>query len=150
MFPDPTLKWRPYPSMMDGMKPPPFVLDRGLWRGVLNLVVLECRPGPRAYGVEIHCEAYGAFDEMIYSIADHGDATGRYDGGIYIKEAECSHLLKFYERTDPFKRKVRHFSFVGSDFCYETIGMTGPVIHAFASREDAYAWVPEGGVDPGV
>ena len=41
MFPDLSLRWRPYPSIMDGMRPPPFVLDRGLWKSVLNLIVLE-------------------------------------------------------------------------------------------------------------
>jgi hypothetical protein len=74
---------------MDGMKTPPLVLDQGLWGEVLKLIVLEGRPGTRAYGVEIHCLAYCVFDEMIYSVADHGQGSGMYGGGCYIKEAEA-------------------------------------------------------------
>lgn len=143
MFPDPTLQWRPYPSVMDGMRPPPFVLDRGLWRGVLNLIVLECSPGSRAYGVQIRSEAYSAFEEMIYSVAPHGDAGSRYDGSVYIKEAISSRLLEVYAEIDPFKRNVRHFLFVGTDFCYEAISAGEPIIRTFKGREEAYAWVPD-------
>jgi hypothetical protein len=42
------------------------------------------------------------------------------------------------------KRTPRHFLFVGSDFCYETVGFEEPVVCTFASREDAYAWLPGG------
>lgn len=142
MFPDPTLHWRPYPSIMDGMKPPPYVFDCGIWRGVLSLIVLECTPGSRAYGVEVRCEAYSACEEMIYSIAGHGEASGAYDGSVYVKEATSSRLVEAYAKIDPMKRKVRHFSFVGGDFCYETLGFEEPSIRAFASSEEAYAWVP--------
>jgi hypothetical protein len=67
VFPDPSVRWRAYPSIMDGIKAPPFVLDKGLWRGTLHLIVLEAAPfGDRAYGVQIACQIYGAFEEMIY------------------------------------------------------------------------------------
>ena len=105
MFPDSTLKWRPCPSIIDGIGRPPFVLDRGLWRGVLSLIVLEARPGTRAYGVEVPCQIYGAFQEMIYSIAAHGDGSSRYDGGAYIKEAESSHLLEYWAQLGPKPNK---------------------------------------------
>jgi hypothetical protein len=127
---------------MDGINRPPFVLDRGLNRGILHLIVLECTPGTRAYGVEIQCQAYGAFEEMIYSIADHGDVSGAYDGGVYMKEAANSRLLEAYSEIDPMERKARHFSFVGMDFCYETLGFEVPVIRTFESEEEAYAWTP--------
>ncbi|MDI1343621.1 MAG: hypothetical protein PSV22_05925, partial [Pseudolabrys sp.] len=39
-----------------------------------------------------------------------------YDGGVYIKEAASSALLKAYAATDPVSRKPRHFSFVGGDY----------------------------------
>jgi hypothetical protein len=141
MFPDSKLKWRPLPSIMDGMRTPPFVFSRGTWRGVLKLIVLECAPGTRAYGVEIlGCQVYAAFEEMIYSIANHGDRAGVYDGGVYIKEAETSDLLDAFANIDPLNRKPRHFSFVGGDYCYETLGFAEPVVHMFASEDEAYAW----------
>ena len=144
MFPDPTVRWRPYPSVMDGIKAPPSVLGRGLWRGVLNLIVLECAPGVRAYGVEIKCEVFGGFEEMIYSIANHGDGSGIYRGDVYIKEAENSNLLEAFRNAHPFNRNARQFLFVGDDFCYETLGFAEPVVHTFASKEEAYAWTPSG------
>lgn len=79
---------------------------------------------------------------MIYSVADHGTASGRYDGGVYIKEAETSALLSAYAKIDPFRRKLRHFSFVGSDYCYEVLGFEAPVIRAFDSPDDAFKWGP--------
>ncbi len=130
---------------MDGMKTPPFVLDRGLRRGILNLIVLEGTPGGRAYGLEIRCEIYAAFEEMIYSTAGHGDGSGGYNGGVYIKEATKSYLLEAFAKNDPIKRKVRHFSFVGGDFCYETLGVGEPIIRTFASKEEAYVWQPDHG-----
>ena len=147
MFPDPSVKWRAYPSIMDGIKAPPFVLDRGMWRGRLNLIVLEPAAfGTRAYGAQIACQIYGAFEEMIYSIANYGvgDRGSAYRGDVYLKEAEHSNLLKAYRNADPMKRTPRHFLFVGSDFCYETVGFEEPVVCTFASREDAYAWLPGG------
>jgi hypothetical protein len=148
MFPDSTLKWRPFPSIIDGIKPPPFALSKGMWRGTFNLIVVECVPGIRAYGIEIiGCQVDASFEEMIYSIADHGDRAGAYDGGVYIKEAETSHLLDLWDRIDPFKRKVRHFSFVGGDHCYEALGTKDPVIRTFASPEEAYAWRPDSDVE---
>lgn len=142
MFPDPTLRWRPYASMIDGIERPPFVFDQGLWRGVLYLIVVAPNPSLRAYGVEISCQGYAGFDEMIYSIADHGGRTSMYDGGIYIKEAESSALLKTYAATDPSGRKPRLFSFVGSDYCYEVLSFSEPIIRAFDDPEEAYAWGP--------
>jgi hypothetical protein len=141
LFPDPTLRWRPYPSIVDGIERPPFVVDQGVWRGVLYLIVLASK-GPRAYGIEISNEIYAGFDEMIYSIADHGRTTGGYDGGVYIKEAENSALLKAYAAVDPIGWKPRHFSFVGNDYCYEVLGFSEPIIQAFDSPDEAYAWGP--------
>ena len=142
MFPDPTLRWRPYASIIDGIERPPFVFDQGLWRGVLYLIVVAPKPSFRAYGAEISCEIYAGFEEMIYSVADHGGKTGIYDGGVYIKEAENSALLEAYAATDPVGRKPRHFSFVGGDYCYEVLGFSEPIIRAFDSPEEAYAWGP--------
>jgi hypothetical protein len=139
LFPDPTLRWRPYPSIIDGIERPPFVVDRGLWRGVLYLIVVAPKPSLRAYGIEMSCEIYVGFEEMIYSVADHG---GKSDGGLYIKEAENSALLKAWSATDPVNRKPRRFSFVGGDYCYQTLGfsLSEPIIRAFDSRDQAYAW----------
>ena len=142
MFPDPTLRWRPYESIIDGIERPPYVFDQGLWRGVLYLIVVAPNPSRRAYGIEMSCAIYAGFDEMIYSVANHGDSAGMYDGGIYIKEAESSALLNAYAATDPVGRKPRHFCFVGSDYCYEVLGFSEPMIRPFDSPEEAYAWGP--------
>jgi hypothetical protein len=142
LFPDPTLRWRPYPSIIDGIERPPFVFDQGLWRGLLYLIVVAPNPSLRACGIEMSCEIYAGFDEMIYSVADHGGKTDFYDGGVYIKEAENSALLKAYAATDPVGRKPRHFSFVGCDYCYEVLGFSEPTIRAFDSPDEAYAWGP--------
>lgn len=142
MFPDPSLKWKPYPSVIDGIERPPFVFDQGLWRGVLHLIVLSPKPHLRFYGVELSCEVYFGTEEMIYSVADHGDAAGAYDGGVYIKEAASSALLRAFAAADPVERKARHFSFVGGDYCYEALGCSEPIIHTFADEEEAHAWGP--------
>lgn len=51
---------------------PPFVFDQVLWRGVLHLIVVAPNRGLRAYGVEMSCEIYAGFEEMICSVADRG------------------------------------------------------------------------------
>jgi hypothetical protein len=109
---------------------------------VLYLIVVAPKPSLRAYGVEISCEIYAGFEEMIYSVADHGGKTDGYDGGVYVKEAKNSALLKAYAASDPIGRKPRHFSFVGSDYCYEVLGFSEPTIRAFDNPEEAYAWGP--------
>ena len=76
LFPDPSLRWRPYASMIDGIERPPYVFDQGLWRGVLYLIVVGPKPSLCAYGIEMPCEIYAGFDEMIYSVANHGDKAG--------------------------------------------------------------------------
>lgn len=143
MFPDPTSRWLPYPSIIDGIERPPFVLDRGLWRGVLSLIVVGSHPSRRSYGVQFQCEAYGAFEEAFYSICGHGDAGISYDGGVYIKEAAASALKSAYDATGPFSGlKARHFALVGGDFCYEVLATGEPHIFPFASEDEAYAWAP--------
>jgi len=79
---------------------------------------------------------------MIYSCADHGDRSRVYDGGVYIKEAERSQLLKRFERIDPLRRKPRCFLFVGGDYCYEALSFSQPLARAFAGLQEAYAWAP--------
>lgn len=142
MFPDPTLRWRPYPSIIDGIERPPYIFDQGLWEGVLHLIVVAPKPSRRAYGVEIACQIYAGFEEMIHSIAQGGFKTGSYGGGVYIKEAESSALLKTWAEIDPVERKARHFLFVGADFCYEVLGFSEPVVRAFDSPDEAYEWGP--------
>jgi hypothetical protein len=142
LFPDPTLRWKPYASIIDGIECPPYVFDQGLWPGVLYLIVVAPKPSRRAYGIEMPCEIYAGFDEVIYSVAIHGDSAGRYGGGVYVKEAETSALLNAYAAIDPEGRYPRHFSFVGSDYCYEVLGFSEPMIRLFDSPEEAYAWGP--------
>lgn len=142
MFPDPSIKWRPYPSMIDGIERPPAVFDQGLWRGVLHLIVVASPPGLRAYGIEIACQIYAGFEEVTYAVSAHGADTVVYDGGVYIKEAGQSALLNAYEAIDPVGRRPRHFIFVGSEYCYEALGFSEPVIRAFSTPDEAYAWGP--------
>jgi hypothetical protein len=147
VFLDPTVKWRPFPSMLDGIKAPPFVLDRGLWRGVLSLIVLESYPdSTRAYAVEVRCDIYCASEEAIHSIAGNGAENSHYDGSIYVKEAKNSKAVEMLKTMDYLRRgaRARHFLFVGSDFSYETVGFEEPIMQAFASRDEAYSWVPPG------
>lgn len=147
MFPDPTLRWRPRPSPLDGLKAAPFVLDRGLWRGVLHLIVLEADPGPRAWGLEVPCQAYFAVEAAIYAKAGHGDPAGAWNGSVYLKEAERSQLMAAHAAIARPKRIPRHFAFLGSEFCYETLGFGEPLVRTFASREDAWGWRRQRGPD---
>lgn len=124
---------------MDGLKRPPFVFDQGLSRGVLHLIVIESGGG-QAYGVEIKCEMYGAFEEMIYSVA-FDDGSAGYDGTVYIKEAETGDWWTPFKKFHP-NLEARRFLFVGGDYCFETIGFTEPKVRVFASAEEAYAWPP--------
>jgi hypothetical protein len=143
MFPDPSLRWRPFPSILDGIDRPPFVLDRGLWNGILALIVVGAPPRGRSYGVQIRCQGYLAVEEALYSVADHGAGTARYNGAVYIKETSDFPAQEAFEVFDRRQRKARRFLFVGSDFCYETIGFDEPVVQAFASTDAAYAWQPD-------
>ncbi|UPJ41931.1 hypothetical protein IVB40_32425 [Bradyrhizobium sp. 40] len=123
-----------HPSIIDGIERPPFVFDQGLWRGVLYLIVVAPNPGLRAYGIEMSCEIYSGIEEMIYSVADHGDkTTGRYDGGVYIKEAENSALLKAYAAIDPVGRKPRHFSFVEATTATRCLASPNPSYERLAA-----------------
>ena len=142
MFPDPTVRWTPYPSVIDGLRPPPYVYSRGIWCGLLYLIIVEAPPVMRAYKVEIKVEIFAAYDEMIYSITNHGDRSSHYDGAVYIKEAVTSELLETWREADPFKRTVRHFLFVGADHCYEVLSSSEPNVSAFPDAEAAYVWNP--------
>ncbi|MGJ4925803.1 hypothetical protein ACQR1I_10820 [Bradyrhizobium sp. HKCCYLS2038] len=128
--------------MIDGIERPPWTLVQGLWLGVLYLIVLAPPPGRRAYGIEISCEIFAGFEEMIYSVSDQGNATSAYDGGVYVKEAEASALLTNYAANDPVGRMPRHFLFVGSDYCYEVLGFSEPIIRSFENAGEAYGWGP--------
>ena len=125
------------------MAHPPFVLDKGIWKGVLYLTVLSGGPNIRAYGIQFDCEMYFGIGEMIYSMSEHGDAGSWYDGDVYIKETVNSALLKAYALTNPLEGVPRHFLFVGNDFCYECVGFGEPIIQAFATADEAYDWRPD-------
>lgn len=138
MFPDPTIIWRPLVSEIDGIFAP-FVLDGGMWRGERRLVVVEAPSGRRAYGVAVECLAYAAYDEMVHSIASHGEGLA-YDGGVYIKEAQASVWLKAHTEADPLARRLRHFALVGTEICCEFISVAPPRIVAFSEQDEAYDW----------
>ncbi|BAM89030.1 hypothetical protein S58_30300 [Bradyrhizobium oligotrophicum S58] len=110
---------------------------------MLHLIVVASPPGHRAYRIGISCEIFAGFEEMIYSVSGQGYGTGMYDGGVYIKEAESSALLNAYATLDPVGRRPRHFLFVGSDYCYEVLGFSEPIIEAFRDAREAYDWRPQ-------
>jgi hypothetical protein len=111
---------------------------------VLHLIIVAPKPGLRAYGIEMSCEIYVGFEEMVYSVADHAGKTAFYGGGVYVKEAENATLLKACAAADPVGRKPRYFSLVGSDDCYEVLGFSQPIIRAFDSPDEAHAWGLQG------
>jgi hypothetical protein len=84
-------------------------------------------------------------EESIYSIFGYGAKSTHYDGTTYLKEAMCSRQLQAWEATDPLHRKARQFLFVGSDFCYETLGFEQPSVRTFESLDAAYRWRPDRG-----
>lgn len=139
MLPDPTTQWGPFPSIIDGVERPPYVLERGLRRGVLRLVVTPPRSDQPVFGIQVGVEAYACVEEAAYSIGGSGSNGSSYDGGVYIKEARSSAVLDAYARLPALTPNVRHFLFVGGDYCYETLGGE-PVVHQFATLEDAQAW----------
>ncbi len=141
MIPDPTLQWRPFPSVLDGIGRPPFALDVGLYEGVLHLIILEPPPRRRAFGVTVPCQSYQAVEEMIYSVAYPGH-NASYDGTTYLKEAVTSASIRAFQAGDPLGRSVRQFLLVGSDFCYETLGFDEPVVREFDDLAAAYDWHP--------
>ncbi|ATC23281.1 hypothetical protein CVUC_06875 [Caulobacter vibrioides] len=87
----------------------------------------------------MRCQAYFGVEELFYSNAGHGDVAGTYDGGVYIKETMDSALLRAQAYCDPTAR-VRHFLFVGGDYCYEVLSFAEPSIYAFDSHDEAMVW----------
>ncbi|WP_305304511.1 hypothetical protein [Brevundimonas sp.] len=136
MFPDPHIRWKPVPTIIDGIGRPPYALNCGLHRDGLHLLVTH---GDTDYGVTIPCEVYFGVEEMLHSVMPHGTGAA-YDGSTYLKEAEGSTLVGSLEKHDPVQRRFRHYLFVGGDFCYETAGVDDPVIVKFESRQAADAW----------
>lgn len=142
MFPDHALRWKEYPSIIDGIGRPPFVLDKGFFRGNLYLGILPPKADQKCYGVEIQCEMYSAVEELFYSNIHHGDSSSSYDGNVYIKEAESSELLKTYENFNQTGVKGRLFLFVGADYCYECLGLQAPKIIIFNNEHEVLKWKP--------
>lgn len=137
MFPDPTLKWKPLPSVIDGM-PLPSADAHGIGPEGLCLTVHSFRDDQRAFGIELQCQAYFAMDDLLYKYSNHGEPTSDY-GDVYIMEATASALLDAQARCNP-TIPVRHFRFTGFDFCYEVLSVDEPKIHTFANDDEAYAW----------
>ena len=139
-----TLHWQPFPSIIDGIKFP-VVFDKGIWKGVLNLVVFEGfegLPGTKSYGIKIACEVFLAVEERIYSMAHHGDNSSIYDGSVYIKEAVTSQLISAYTDADYLEKVPRHFLFVGLDYSFECLSFSSPEVFTFGSMEEGYGWHP--------
>jgi len=137
---DSNTRWKPFPSIIDGVARGVYVSDRGHWEGSLNLVISQPRQA-RAFAVEVPCEVFGGCEEMIYGLA-YANASVAYDGGVYIKEAETSVALEAFRAIDPFDRAPRHFCFLGEDYCYEVVGFGEPQIRVLADPEDATRWKP--------
>ena len=143
MFPDPTLRLKPYPSIISGMACI-YVFDMGAEYGTLHLVVTGDGSSTH-FGIHVPCDAYFGVDEMYYSLAEHGIHEEFVDKRSFIKEAEDSLFLKKMRAlaTDfGLKESFRHFIFVGNEYCYETLGTGEPVVKRFENREAAEAWKP--------
>ena len=141
MFPDPSLICRPYPSLLDGIKSPQLE-NFGYGNGGLHLIAFSAHNEGPAYGIQISCDAYFAVEEMLYSIAQHGDADIIYDGTVYVKEAVRSKLLDNVVAIHPSEPVWRHFIFVSYDYCFETLGKSEPAFRMFPDIGEAYEWKP--------
>jgi len=141
MPPDQKARWKPYPSIIDGLEMP-FVVNCGVYGNEIYLVVTSGTV-PGWYGITVDYWAYAAFDEGVYSIMDSGNHEGCYPPNNYIRETENSSLLGNFP-SDIFGM-ARHFMFPGLDECIEVIAKSEPVIQAFASSEQAEAWGPPRG-----
>jgi len=139
LFPDSTLKWKPFPSIIDGIHAP-LVSAHGFGQAGLCLTIRSAFPASniRVFGIDIKCKAYFCIDDLFYGNAGHGGGSP-YEGGVYILEATQSTLLNAQNKVDP-SSKVRHFRFVGLDLCYEVLGVGVPNIHTFHSEAEADAW----------
>lgn len=130
---DPTTKWKPFPSIIDGVARGVYVSDRGHSDGSLNLVIQQPRQS-LAFAIEVPCEVFGGCEEMIYSIL-YAHKSVVYDGSVYVKEAETSVALDAFRAADPFNRTPRHFCFLGEDYCYEAVGFGEPSIRVLTDPD---------------
>ena len=103
MFPDPTLKWKPYPSIIDGTENI-YAIDAGYQDGTLFLIIYgldKNKPQPdatphslppnTAFLVEIECDSYTGIDEFLYTVSgEEGSGRGYNNKDVYIKEATNS------------------------------------------------------------
>jgi hypothetical protein len=141
MFPDPTVRWQPYPSVMDGIRGI-FILDRGTHTGTRRLVMTPMTESLPVFVVELDCAIFLTVEELLYDMAvpEHG---GWNDGvETYIREASQSRLLEIYDRLNAMQRPpVRHFCFPGLEYAVECLASAEPVIHEFPDYDTAFAWV---------
>lgn len=145
MFPDRDIFWRGIPSTIDGIRCPNVDV---VGASLLNKVPVRCVVSGWSEGecLRVHTvdfpEARIVFsvEEMLYSIINHEDDTGNYDGGVYIKETDRSALLTRLAEDDPLQRQFRHFLLVGLNTCVEIVDTEAPVVRDHSSYDAAMAW----------
>ena len=142
MFPDPSAKWKEFPSIIDGIDNP-FVFDKGCWKGKLYLTIAE-GGGDLSFGVVLDAIAYMAIDEALFSLADHACITLSESPNCYIREATHSKLLTLYRDKEYLEQgDIRHFQFIGHDKCYECLCVGLPQSIMFGNEVGRDSWRPE-------
>ncbi|AAK23704.1 hypothetical protein EIB18_09180 [Caulobacter vibrioides] len=148
MLPDPDICWRGVPSMIDGIRYPNVdVIGASLLNKVpVRCLVSEWSAGDclRVYSVDFPgARVVFAVEEMLYSIINHDDGTGNYDGGVYLKETDRSAVLARLAEDDPMQRRFRHFLLVGLNTCVEIVDTHEPIVRTHADYESARRWARE-------
>lgn len=138
MFPDLTVKWKPFPSVIDGITGP-WISNQGFCGDDLCLAVIGNPGTTRAYGIKIEPLIHAGYDDLIYHGATWQVESHFYDDGVYIKEAEQSALLSRYA-DDQFLGEVRHFLFWSNTDCYEVLSREKPEIITFSGLDEAVNW----------
>jgi hypothetical protein len=145
VLPDPDIRWRGVPSTIDGIRYPNVDV---VGASLLNKVPVRCLVSEWSGGecLRVHTVEFpGArvvfsVEEMLYSIINHADDTGSYDGGAYIKEADRSALLARLAEDDPMQRQFRHFLLVGLNTCVEIVDTDAPIVRDHEDFESAQRW----------
>ena len=148
MLADPDIRWRGVPSAIDGIRFPNVdVVGASLLNRVpVRCLVSEWRDGEclRVHSVDFpSAQAVFAVEEMLYSIINHREDGGAYDGEVYIKETDRSALLSKLSESDPQGRSFRHFLLVGLNTCVEVVDTEAPVVREHSDFATAETWARE-------
>ncbi len=152
MFPDPSIRWEPVPSIVDGLKNPhvtPVDADTAQYFSCVisgdNDEMARRRREERVFSAVVRPEAFFGIGEVLYSALTPEDDGGVYDGGVWLKETHRSSLLNVL-RDDPFRRQLfRHFLLVGGNTCFEVVAHEPPEFAEHSGWEEAIGYLREKG-----